>query len=77
MKIIEFLRKIEGCYWVSERASGIFWFIPYLGETKISKDMTPLDILERLYSKGWDDGIKEGKIERSNEFKQLLNLKNE
>ena len=43
-------------------------------EMKIFKSYTAKDVLQMIYDHAFEQGIEQGKIHRSDEFKSLLNI---
>lgn len=65
-----------GAYETGSKIRPNFWFIPQLGETKISEHTRVEDILEEIYQKGREMGKEVGKKELIKELKKLLEYDN-
>lgn len=72
----EQLNEINACF-VGSRLKPNLYIIPFIGETNIYPLTTILDILEKAYESGKEDGIKEGKSLKIKEIKKVLEIENE
>lgn len=62
-----------GIYEISSIDKRMF-FLPLVGEVKIPEYYDVQHIFELIYSKGYEDGVKQGKKEKMEEIRNVLGI---